>query len=80
MNSFDALINIDEASFSRFTKATRCWSAKGKEAIVENICFSNFTSLITAITTFGDVFAASIVGWVNILTFMKYLDVLEDFY
>ena len=59
MNSFDALINIDEASFSRLTKATRCWSTKGKEAIIENICFSNSTSLITAITTFGDVFAAS---------------------
>ena len=62
MNSFDALINIDEASFSRLTKTNRCWSTKGNETIIENICFSNSTSLITAITTFGDVFAASTTG------------------
>ena len=46
---------------------------------IENIYFSNSTSLITAITTFGDVFAASTTDWVNSLTFMKYLDALEDF-
>ena len=79
MNNFDALINIDETMFSRLTKTSRSWSQKGREMNLMNICFSNSTSLITAITTFGDVFTANINGSVTSEVFIQYLKELECF-
>ena len=72
INNFNALINIDKASFSRLTKINCIWSTKRSENIIENICFPNSISLITSITTFGYFLAASTTGLINSLKFMKY--------
>ena len=62
INDYDALISVDELTFSRLTKTTRRWSEIGKETKLANIWFSNSISLITGITTFGDVFSVGING------------------
>ena len=79
LNNYETLINIDETIFSRSTKQTRSWSFKSEETNLMNICFSNSTSLITAITSFGDVFAANIWGSVRSERFVEYLNQLADF-
>ena len=79
LHSYDALINIDETIFSRSTKTTRSWSLKGKEANLMNLWFSNSTSLITSITTLGDVFAANICGSITSERFVEYLEQLSNF-
>ena len=79
LNNYDALINIDETILSRSTKQTRSWSSKGEETNLMNISFSNSTSLITAITSFDDVFDANIWGSVRSERFVEYLDQLADF-
>ena len=62
IQKYDVLINIDEAMFSRSTKASRSWSIKGQETKLMNICFSNSTSLIAAITSLGDAFSVDTTG------------------
>ena len=79
MNRFDVLINIDEAMFSRSTKASYSWSKKGKESTLMNIWFSNSTSLITAITSNGDVFAVDTNGSITSKILIKFIDELEIF-
>ena len=79
MNNFDALINIDETMFSRLTKTSRSWSQKGSVMNLMNICFSNSTSLITTIITFGDVFTVNINGFVISEVFIQYLKELDCF-
>ena len=79
MNAFDAMVNIDESIFSRLTMAARSWSQKGKETKLSNICFSNSISLITGITTFGNVFATSINGPVTSNSFVEYLKNFDNF-
>ena len=79
MNDYDALINIDKTSFSRLTMATRSWSQKGKETKLNNIWFSASISLITGITTFGDVFASSIKWPVTSKSIIEYLSNLDNF-
>ena len=61
---FELLINIDETISLRYTKASYSWSNKGKESNLKNIWFLNLTSLITALTTNGDVFEADTYGFV----------------
>lgn len=79
MNNFDALISIGETMFSRLTKTSRSRSQKGRKMNLMNICFSNSTSLITAIITFGDVFTANINGSVISEVFIQYLKELDCF-
>ena len=79
MNNFDALIKIDETMFSKLTKTCRSWSQKGREINLMNISFSNSTSLITAITIFGDVFTTNINGFVTSEVFIQNLKELDFF-
>ena len=72
-------MNIDEAMFSRSTKATYSWSLKGKESKLMNIWFSNSASLITAITSLGDVFAAEPADLFNKKLIIQVLEELERF-
>ena len=73
------LINIDETSFSRLTKLDYSWLKKGHPWKLMNTVFKNSTSLITAITSTGKVFAASTNGSVNTLIFKDFLDKLKQF-
>ena len=79
INDYDALINVDESTFSRLTKTTRSWSEIGKETKLANIWFSNSMSLITGITTFGDVFSVGINGSITSQIFIEYLNNLDSF-
>ena len=79
INDYDLLINIDETMFTRTTMASRSWSVKGKENNLMNICFSNSTSLMTAITSFGDVLSAETRGSVTSKHFIKFLVKLKSF-
>ena len=79
IDRFKLLINIDETMFSRSTKASHSWSTKGKEWALMNIWYSNSTSLITAITSNGDVFAADTNGSVTGKMLIKFIDELEIF-
>ena len=76
---FELLINIDETMFSRSTKASHSWSTKRKEWTLMNIWYSNSTSLITAITSNGDVFAADTNGSVTGKMLIKLIDEFEIF-
>ena len=64
---------------SRSTKASHSWSTKGKEWTLMNIWYSNSTSLITAITSNGDVFAADTNRFVTGKMLIKFIDELEIF-
>ena len=79
INDYDLLINIDETMFTRTTMASRSWSVKVKENNLMNICFSNSTSLMTAITSFGDVLSAETRGSVTSKHFIKFLEKLKSF-
>ena len=79
MNSFSMLINIDETLFSRTTKATYSWSAKGKECPVNNIGCSNSFFLISAILSTGFVNALGSTESVNGWIFTKFLNGLRGF-
>ena len=56
IQKYDVLINIEEVMFFRSTKASRSWSIKRQETKLMNICLTNSTSLIIAITSLIDVF------------------------
>ena len=79
IKNYDILINIDESMFSRTTKANYSWSEKGKESKLMNIWFSNSTSLITVITSFGDTLSANINGSVTNTILIKFLQELQIF-
>ena len=79
LSKFQILVNIDETLLSRYTKATHSWLAKGKECSVSNIWIVNSTSLITAITPTGSVFAAVTRGSVTANTFEEFLKNLDNF-
>ena len=72
-------MNIDETMFSRSTKTTKSWSLKGKESKQMNIWFSNSASLITTITSLGDVFAADTSGIVHNKLIIQFLEERERF-
>ena len=76
---FDLLINIDESSFTWFTKKNFSWIPKGRKQIIKNICFRNSCSLITAILTTGGVLAAKSTGWINSSIFIDFLKELVKF-
>ena len=50
--------NIEEEMLTWSTKISFCWSIKGQESKQMNSCFKNSISLIKAITSLGDDFAA----------------------
>ena len=77
--SYEVLINIDETTFSRDTKITHSWLPKGRDSELMNILYSNSTSLITSITSLGEVFAISTVGAVNSSMFIEFLSKLKLF-
>ena len=72
ISKYDMLINIDESSFSRLTKLNYSWLKRGQPWKLNNIGFINSTSLITAMTSTGKVFAANTYGSVNTLIFIEY--------
>ena len=76
--NYDFLVNIDETMFSRTTKANRSLSNTGIEKNLMNICFSNSTSLMAAIISFGDVLSAEIQGGVTGKHFIKFLEELKE--
>ena len=51
LSQYEVIINVDELSFSRHTKAIYSWSKKGKPIELNNIGFINSTSMITAISS-----------------------------
>ena len=55
------------------------WSLKGEDAKLMNIWFTNSTSLMTAITSFGDAFSSEIQGSVTSKLFIEFLDELKRF-
>ena len=79
INNFDILINIDETIFLKTTKFSHSWLLKGKEIKLKNIWFSNSTSLMAAITSYGGTFSAEIQGSVASKIFVKILDELKLF-
>ena len=79
LSKYDMLINIDESSFSRLTKLTHSWLKKGQPRKLMNIGFINSSSLITAMTSNGKVFAASTNGSVNTSIFIEFLKKLKEF-
>ena len=79
LSQFDMHINIDETSFSRWTKLEYSWSRKGKTRELLNIGYTDLTSLITSITSSGKVLAANTKGPVNASMFIKYLLNLDKF-
>ena len=79
INDYEALINVDDSTFSRLTKTIRSWSEIGKETKLANIWFSNSMLLITGITTFGDVFFVGINGSITSQIFIEYLNNLDSF-
>ena len=79
INNYDISINIDEAMFSQTTKFSHSWLLKGKEIRLKNIWFSNSTSLMAAITSYGDTFSAETQGSVTSKIFVQFLDELKWF-
>ena len=75
----ELLINIDETSFSRHTKIDYSWLKKGYPWKLRNITFINSTSLVTAITSSGKIFAASIDGSGTAFLFEIFLIKLKQF-
>ena len=79
LSQYEVIINVDESSFSRHTKAIYSWSKKDKATELNNIGFINSTSLMTAISSEGKVFAMSTTGSVNSSLFQKFLKHLRQF-
>ena len=79
LSDFEMLINIDESSFSRSTKIDNSWLKRGTDCALMNIWYSTSTSLITSITSAGEVFAVSTTGAVNSQMFIDFLKRLERF-
>ena len=79
LSEFEMLINIDESSFSRTTKLTHSWLKNEKAWKLGNIWSSSSTSLITAIISRGNVFAANTKGSVNSSRFLEFMAKLRTF-
>ena len=79
IDKFDALINIDESSFSRLTKNNYSWIPKGKEQIIKNISFRNSCSLVTAIISTGGVIAAKSLVSVASNMFIEFMTEMAKF-
>ena len=79
LSEFDMVININESSLSRATKLTHSWLTKGKACKLNNIWYSSSTSLIAAITSRGDAFAANTAGSVNGQMFLEFIVKLWKF-
>ena len=79
MNDFSILINIDETLFSRTTRPSYSWLERGKEWSIGNIWCTNSTSLITAITSTGSVYASSISDSVKESRIVDYFQGLKEF-
>ena len=79
LSQYEILINVDESSFSRTTKTMYSWSKKCWATELNNIGFSNSTSLITAISSSGKVFAMNTSGSINSSLFLKFLKSLNRF-
>ena len=79
LSQYEILINVDESSFSRTTKTMYSWSKRGEASELTNIGFNNSTSLITAISSTGKVFAVNTKGPVNSSLFLKFLKSLRRF-
>ena len=79
LKNFELLINIDESSFSRFTKKNYSWIPKGKAQVIKNICFRNSCSLVITITSSCSAIAAKSSGWVNSKLFIIFLKELIRF-
>ena len=79
LSEFEMLINIDESSFSRTTKQTHSYLKKGKAWKLGNIWSSSSTSLITVITSKGNVFAANTKELVNSSMFLEFMAKLRTF-
>ena len=77
IKSLDLLVNIDETVFSRSTKVTKSRSVKEKECTSKNICFYNSISLVTAITSLGDVLAADTLVSVTSKLIISFLEELK---
>ena len=79
LSQFDMLINIDETSFSRWTKLEYSWSRKGETRELLNIGYTYSTSLIVSTTSSWKVLAANTKGPVNASMFIQYLLNLDKF-
>ena len=79
LSEFEMLINIDESSFSRTLKLTHSCLKKGKAWKLGNIWSSSSTSIITAFTSRGNVFAANTKGSVNSSMFLDFMAKLRIF-
>ena len=79
LSQYEILINVDESSFSRTTKTMYSWSKRGEASELTNIGFNNSTSLITAISSTGKVFAVNTKGPVNSSLLLKFLKSLRRF-
>ena len=78
LSQYEILINVDESSFSRAINNVYVVK-KGRATELNNIGFSNTTSLITAISSSGKVFAMNTSGSVNSSLFLKFLKSLSRF-
>ena len=79
IEGIDLIVNIDEASFSRSLKRNRSWLKRGVEDVITNIKYSGSLSLISAITSSGSSFHATVSGWINSSLFMKFMVELTNF-
>ena len=75
----DVIVNIDEAWFSRTTVAKRSWLRRGMDETITNIKHSGSLSLISAITSSGWSFNATVTGSINSKIFINYLKQILSF-
>ena len=75
----DVIVNIDEAWFSRTTAAKRSWLRRGMDETITNIKHSGSLSLISAITSSGWSFNATVAGSINSRLFIDYLKEILSF-
>jgi transposase len=76
LNKIDMLVNVDEATFSRNTKAHYSWLKRGKSCFISNISLKGSISIISWIMTNGVSLSASVSGRINSKVFAEYLDKL----
>ena len=75
----DVIINIDESWFSRTTVAKRSWLRRGMDETITNIKHSGSLSLVSAITSTGWSFNATVEGTVSSKILLDYLKQVLDF-
>ena len=68
------LVNVDESSFSRSTKANYSWSLKGSSSSISNIIFWGSISIVSAITSNGVSIGGIRKGTIDSNSFIKYID------